>query len=216
MTTTPAIYALADEETFGAERLPEVVAALAEAGVGYIQLRMKRAPGALAYRLTEASFRRLEGSDSALWIDDRADLARLFPVFGVHVGQDDLPPSAVRRIVGSRRRIGRSTHDLEQLRVADADPDIDLVAFGPVFATSSKRGADPVVGLDGLSRARAATEKPLVAIGGINATNLRAVLDAGADSVAMIRAFGTSASSYGEIRTAARELLATAASGEVS
>jgi len=207
----PRIYAIADQDAFGGERLPEVVAALAEAGVGWIQVRAKRAAGADLYRWVEACVRRLEGAASELWIDDRADVAALFPVFGVHVGQDDLPPEAVRRAVGGGLAIGRSTHDEEQVRAAAADPDVDVVACGPVFATRSKERPDPVVGLELLRRARAATDKPLVAIGGIDAGNLAAALAAGADAVALIGALGGASASAAEIAGSARALLAAAA-----
>lgn len=206
----PRIYAIADQSTFGGERLAEVVATLAEAGVGWIQLRMKRASGAEAYRWTEASARRLEGSAAQLWVDDRADVASLLPVFGVHVGQEDLPPEAVRRAAGPDLRIGRSTHGEDQLRAADADRDVDVVALGPIFATRGKERPDPVVGLELLRRARAWTEKPLVAIGGIDAGNVARVLAAGADAAALIGALGGASSSLAEISANARRLLAAA------
>jgi thiamine-phosphate pyrophosphorylase len=88
--------------------------------------------------------------------------------------------------VGEKRLIGYSTHNLDQLRDADSSS-ADYVAFGPVFATASKQNPDPVVGLEGLRAARKLTRKPLVAIGGITLENARAVLEAGADSVAVIR-----------------------------
>jgi thiamine-phosphate pyrophosphorylase len=106
---------------------------------------------------------------------------------GVHVGQDDLPVESARALLGPGKLIGYSTHDLEQVREADSSS-ADYVAFGPIFATVSKENPDPVVGLGGLREARRATQKPLVAIGGITLENVRAVIEAGADSVAVIRA----------------------------
>jgi thiamine-phosphate pyrophosphorylase len=88
-------------------------------------------------------------------------------------------------VVGARRFVGTSTNNLEQLREADASA-ADYIAFGPVFATASKRNPDPVVGLDGIRAARAVTKKPLVAIGGITRANALSVMGAGADSVAVI------------------------------
>jgi thiamine-phosphate pyrophosphorylase len=90
-----------------------------------------------------------------------------------------------RRALGVERWVGVSTHDEEQVRIAN-ETSADYVAVGPVFATATKLNAEPVVGLEGVRRARALTKKPIVAIGGITRTNARSVIDAGADSVAVI------------------------------
>ncbi|MGC1370979.1 MAG: thiamine phosphate synthase [Candidatus Sulfotelmatobacter sp.] len=120
------------------------------------------------------------------WImNDRADLALIADFDGVHVGQDDLLPESVRKIIGSDRWLGVSTHNPEQVAEAEKTS-ADYVAIGPVFATMSKEGPDPVVGLEGLRRARQLTRKPLVAIGGITRANAASVIQAGADSVAVI------------------------------
>ena len=129
--------------------------------------------------------RRALGEEVTLIMNDRADLALAAGFDGVHVGQDDLPVDAVRRIVGPAMIIGTSTHNPEQLRVAD-QTDADYLAIGPVFATASKANPDPVVGLEGVRLARSLTTKPLVAIGGITRANCLSVLNAGADSVAVI------------------------------
>lgn len=120
-----------------------------------------------------------------LIMNDRADLCIAAEFDGVHVGQEDLSPEAVRRIIGPDRWLGVSTHSPEQLREADLTS-ADYVAIGPVFATLSKERPDPVVGLEGVRRARELTRKPLVAIGGITRTNATSVIEAGADSVAVI------------------------------
>jgi thiamine-phosphate pyrophosphorylase len=120
-----------------------------------------------------------------LIMNDRADLCLAADFDGVHVGQDDLSPESVRAIIGPDRWLGVSTHNPEQLREADLTS-ADYLAIGPVFATSSKESPDPVVGLEGVRRARALTRKPLVAIGGITRANAASVIDAGADSVAVI------------------------------
>jgi thiamine-phosphate pyrophosphorylase len=167
-------------------------------------------PGIAFHRTLEASCRALEGSGADLWVDDRADLAALFPVAGVHVGQTDLPPAAVRRALGAGAlRIGLSTHNEAQLAAADDDPDVDLIAVGPVFPTASKERPDPVVGLDFVRRARARTAKPLVAIGGIDAANAAAVLAAGADAVVVLGA--VCRGGIAEIAAACRRLLAAVA-----
>ena len=200
------VYAIADLGALGPTPLPEAVAAMAEAGVGWIQLRMKDGlPDGELYRLAEASSRRLEGSGVALWMDDRADLAALLPFAGLHLGQDDLPPGAARQVVGRELWIGRSTHDEAQVRAAEADGQVDVVAFGPVFPTAGKERPDPVVGLAGLKRARELTGKPLVAIGGISAGNLGQVLAAGADTAAVLGAV-----CRGDVGGNCRRLLAAA------
>ncbi len=106
---------------------------------------------------------------------------------GVHVGQGDMSPEQARALIGGGKMLGVSTHTPEQLTEAELSS-ADYVAIGPVFATSTKVNPDPVVGLEGVRRARDLTIKPLVAIGGITLENCRAVLDAGADSVAVISA----------------------------
>ncbi len=112
-------------------------------------------------------------------------MARLLDA-GLHLGQDDLPPALARRIVGDQAVIGFSTHNAEQLRAAAAEP-VDYLALGPIFPTASKERPDPVVGLVRLSQWRPLTDRPLVAIGGITRDNAVSVLQAGADSVAVIR-----------------------------
>jgi len=120
-----------------------------------------------------------------LIMNDRADLALLAEFDGVHVGQDDLSPESVRKIIGPNRWLGVSTHNPEQVAEAD-QTSADYLAIGPVFSTSSKEKPDPVVGLEGVRRARQLTRKPLVAIGGITRANAASVIEAGADSVAVI------------------------------
>jgi len=120
-----------------------------------------------------------------LIMNDRADLCLAAELDGLHVGQDDLSPEAARRIIGPDRWLGVSTHNPEQLAEADKTS-ADYLAIGPVFATTTKTNPDPVVGLEGVRRARELTRKPLVAIGGITRANARSVIEAGADAVAVI------------------------------
>jgi thiamine-phosphate pyrophosphorylase len=202
---TGRIYAIADAEALAPAAVPAAVAAMAEAGVRWIQVRAKRLSGSEQFRLLEGCCRALEGSGAELWVDDRADLAVLFPIDGVHVGQADLPPAAARRVVGRAVRIGLSTHDEAQVAAADEDPEVDVVAVGPVFPTASKERPDPVVGLSFVLWARSRTVKPLVAIGGIDAGNVAEVLAAGADAAAVIGAV-----CRGDIRENCRRLLAAA------
>ncbi len=205
----PRVYAIADVSALGAERLAEAVVEIARSGVRWIQIRAKALADRELYRRIEECLEATTGLDCELWLDDRADLAALFPFRGLQLGQADLPPVAARRVVGPKLWIGRSTHDSEQVLTADADPAVDVVAFGPVFATASKSDPDPVVGLRSLRRARALTRKPLVAIGGIDVGNIGSVLDTGADSAAMIGAI-----CHGDIGANCRRLL-RAVAGEL-
>jgi len=201
----PRLYAIADVEVLGEERTAAAIETMAASGVGWIQLRAKRLPGLSLDRLIRESLARLAGHEATLWIDDRADLAKIHGLAGVHVGQRDLPPAAARRVVGPGLGIGLSAHGAAQVEAADADPDIDVVAIGPVFPTSSKEQPDPVVGLAGVRDARRRTSKPLVAIGGLDAERAPAILDAGADAVAILGAI-----CRGDVRANCERLLRAA------
>ena len=204
------IYAIADVEALHPVPLPAAVRDMADAGIRWIQVRAKHLPGGELCRQVEACCRILEGSGVRLWVDDRADVAALFPpaeVAGLHVGQRDLPAGEARRVVGEEMWIGLSTHGEEQLRAADADPEVDVIAVGPVFPTTGKASPDPVVGLDFVRRARALTAKPLVAIGGIDAGSVAEVIAAGADAAALIGAV-----CRGDVRANALRLIAACGS----
>ena len=184
----PSIYAIADAQALGSVRLSDAVAEMSAAEITWVQLRAKF-HGDAALCAEVAAIIAAGHGHLTLWINDRPDIAALYGAPGVHLGQDDLPPSAARKVVGEHCWIGQSTHDLDQLREADRDSDVDLIALGPVFGTSSKENPDPVVGLATLREARSLTAKPLVAIGGLEETNLAEVWDAGADSAVLLSAF---------------------------
>lgn len=193
----PKLYAIADRSCFAdAKALYSFVQELLAAGVTLIQYRNKLGNG--RQMLQEArELRRIvsaqQGQNQAyvghpmLIMNDRADLALAAGFDGVHVGQDDLSPGAVRGITGPHLWLGVSTHSPEQIAVADQTY-ADYLAVGPVFATSSKERPDPVIGIEGVRRARELTRKPLVAIGGITCERAPEVIAAGADSVAVIAA----------------------------
>ncbi|HEY1744504.1 MAG TPA: thiamine phosphate synthase [Granulicella sp.] len=182
-----ALYPILDKDTLAARRvrLDDFARELRDAGVTLLQYRDKSGAPQEILRAAEEIATVFAGVEATLILNDRADLAALAGWSGVHVGHLDLPPAAVRRVLGVGRVIGVSTHNDEQMREADAS-EADYVAVGPVFATSTKLNAEPVVGLEGVRRARALTAKPIVAIGGITRANARAVIEAGADSVAVI------------------------------
>ena len=199
----PKLYAIVDVVCFASPHSVHEIATyareLAAGGAMLIQYRSKA--GDAREILSDArELRRALNIGITLIMNDRADLCLAAAYDGVHVGQDDLSPGAARAIVGPNRILGVSTHNLHQVREADLEP-ADYIAIGPVFATRSKERPDPVVGLEGVRAARAATAKPLVAIGGITRANARSVIEAGADSVAVIADLLTSP------RRAAEELI---------
>jgi thiamine-phosphate pyrophosphorylase len=187
--TLPKLYAIVDVSCFAAPlrttaAIVDYARDLAAGGATLIQYRNKL--GTTREMLSHArEIRRALPDAVTLIMNDRADLCLAAGFDGVHVGQDDLSPEAARKVIGPDRLLGASSHNLEQLQEANAGP-ANYLAYGPVFATSSKQNPDPVVGLDGIRAARAATKKPLVAIGGITRANARSVIEAGADSVAVI------------------------------
>jgi len=158
---------------------------LRAAGIRFLQYRDKEAADELLLERAAVLRHIFPSSDSCLILNDRVSLVRTAGYDGVHVGQEDLSPADARAMLGSGVVVGISTHGERQLRDA-ADSPVDYVAIGPVFATSSKQVPDPVVGLEGVRAARALTDKPLVAIGGISRVNCASVVEAGADSVAVI------------------------------
>ncbi len=121
-------------------------------------------------------------------INDRADIAKICGAHGVHLGQSDLPPAAARDLLGPQAIIGYSTHSVEQASSAAAMP-VNYIAAGPVFGTSTKNDAEPVIGLSGLALIKAAIgDIPLVAIGGIDSENAASAVGAGANMLAVISA----------------------------
>jgi len=183
----PRLYPIVDAGLLAARgvAIVEYARMLRAAGVRLLQYRDKDGADAAVLRHAEAIAQAFDGVERTLLMNDRMDLMLLAGWDGVHVGQTDMAPADVRIVVGDGRVIGVSTHTNEQVRIA-AETTADYVAIGPVFATGTKLDAAAVVGLEGVRRARALTSKPLVAIGGITRANARSVIDAGADSVAVI------------------------------
>jgi thiamine-phosphate pyrophosphorylase len=182
----PRVYPILDTGTLAARGFSQVRAAGAvlEGGAGILQLRHKQHWGRAVFDAARELARMCREAGVLFIVDDRADIAMLLDA-GVHVGQDDLPPRDARRLMGSEAVMGFSSHNVQQVCAAGGEP-VDYVAFGPVFATASKRNPDPVTGIEALKECRALVEKPLVAIGGITRETAAAVWAAGADSVAVI------------------------------
>src|SRR6185295_808452 len=140
------------------------------------------------YADAQAAIQIARAAGVKLIINDRVDIALALRADGVHLGQEDMPVEAARRILGDQAIIGFSTHNQEQVREALHLP-IDYLAFGPIFPTISKRNPDPVAGLTQLRQVcEMALPMPVVAIGGINRSNATEVLKAGASGVAVISA----------------------------
>src|ERR1700716_515283 len=164
-----------------------IVEAALKGGASVIQLRKKTMPKGDQYTIGLALRRLTRLHGALLIVNDHADIAIAVDADGVHLGQDDLPPSVVRELPGFRGRlIGRSTHSLEQARAA-MDEGADYIAVGPVFPTPTKAGR-PAVGTSLVSEVAAIADRPFVAVGGIDHDNAATVVGAGARALAVVRA----------------------------
>lgn len=168
--------------------LVDFARACLDGGATLLQIRAKAVSGSRFLDVAHAIVGLARASDALVIVNDRADVAVAAGAGGVHVGHDDLPPRAVRRVVGSASVVGRSTHSDDELRAALEEP-ITYAATGPVFGTPTKdTGYDPQ-GLAGVRSAAGRTRAagvPLVAIGGITLARAASVIEAGAQSVAVI------------------------------
>jgi thiamine-phosphate pyrophosphorylase len=180
----PRLYVILDAALLS---IPEKDCArnLVDAGVRLIQYRNKRASARQLFETSRELEEFLKPAGVQFIVNDRADVAALAGADGVHVGQDDLGVEQAREVMGPGKCVGVSTHSAEQFQEAAATS-ADYLAVGPVFATGSKENPDPVVGVDFVRRARAMTDKPIVAIGGITLDTAAEVLDGGADSIAVV------------------------------
>jgi thiamine-phosphate pyrophosphorylase len=202
----PKLYPLTDRRLSGLSHA-EQVARLCEGGARLVQLREKHLPAREFYAEASEALRVARSFGARLIINDRADVALAVGADGVHLGQDDMPPGAARALLGAGAVVGFSTHNVAQAVEAARLP-VSYIAVGPVFATSSKENPDPVVGLEGVRRVREAVGGvPVVAIGGVTAESAPSVLEAGADSVALISALLATADPA-EITRRTRDLLA--------
>src|SRR4051812_41357639 len=165
----------------------DVVPAALRGGVDVVELREKKADDDEIVAAGRTLRALCDEHGALLVINDRADLAVECGADGVHVGQDDEPVGAVRAVVGDGLFIGLSTHSPAQVDAAEQDPGVDYLGVGPVYATATKPGVEPV-GLVLVRYAAAHARKPWFAIGGIDAGRVRGVAEAGAERVAVVRA----------------------------
>jgi thiamine-phosphate pyrophosphorylase len=180
----PRLYVILDAALITSSEI-DCALSLTEAGVRLLQYRNKSAPARQYLESSRKLAEVLLPEGVSFFVNDRPDVAFLAGASGVHVGQDDLDVEQTRQVVGRDKLVGVSTHNLEQFeRAAVSSP--DYIALGPIFSTSSKANPDPVVGLELLRKVRRLTSKPIVAIGGISLELAASVIEAGADSVAVI------------------------------
>lgn len=188
--------------------LADFVAACLDGGATVLQLRAKHVPSGDFLDDATAIVRRAEAARAIVIVNDRADIARLSGAAGVHVGQDDLSPVQVRTLVGPDAIVGLSTHTADQLDAALREP-ASYVAVGPVFETATKETGYESMGLEAVraaARLAAARRMALVAVGGITIDRARAVIDAGAQSVAVISDLLATGDPAGRVRQFLREL----------
>jgi thiamine-phosphate pyrophosphorylase len=181
------LYVIADDDAARASgwTLRDLVHAFLAGGARVVQVRAKSIASGALLDICDAVVAEAKVGGATAIINDRADLARMCGAAGVHLGQSDLPPAAVRAAFGQRLAIGFSTHSRAQVDAAIGQP-IDYLAVGPVFGTTSKAGADPAVGLELVRYAASVACVPVVAIGGITLDRAAEVIEAGATSVALI------------------------------
>ena len=186
MLELPKIYPLTDRRLSGLSHA-EQVRRLIDGGAKLIQLREKHLSPKEFYREAVDAIEIAHSAGVKIIVNDRVDIALVTKADGVHLGQEDLPPEQARKVLGRKATIGFSTHNIEQAIQASRQP-VDYIAAGPVFATLTKDKPDPTIGLGELRAIRESIRDiPIVAIGGITTENAGPALDAGADSVAVIR-----------------------------
>lgn len=180
----PRLYVILDAALL---TVPETECAekLAAAGVRLLQYRNKRASARELFESSKRLSSLLIPRGVTFVVNDRADVACAAEASGVHVGQEDLGAETARAVIGTGKMLGVSTHNLDQFKKAAATS-ADYLAVGPVFSTSTKANPNPVVGIELIRRIRPLTDKPIVAIGGITLERAAEVMQAGADSVAVI------------------------------
>ena len=181
MTSLRRLYAISDA-SFGDP--VSLAQALFDGGARLVQVRNKKASARELFNQVESILKRAP-ADASVIVNDRVDVARITGAAGVHLGQSDIGVVEARRILGPDQIIGFSTHNLEQALAASKLP-ADYIAVGPIFPTSTKLDAEPVVGLEKLATICKAVQKPVVAIGGIRLENAAEVLAAGPHSIAVV------------------------------
>ena len=180
----PPLYAILDPEQTKNRAVDLVMEQLIEGGAQLLQLRVKSLPAGDFMQLASNVRQRTRAAGCKLIVNDRIDIALAGDADGVHLGQDDLPLIAGKKLMGNKI-VGISTHDVAQAKEAERNS-ADYIGFGPMFGTTTKNTGLSARGIDMLKQIRAAVRIPIVAIGGINENNVQQVWQAGADSAAII------------------------------
>ena len=194
-----SVYLVADRSCCGGRDLLDVVEGAVRGGAGIVQLREKEAGAKEFVQLARGMKRLLRSLEVPLIINDRVDVALACGADGVHVGQEDMDPKDVRLLTGPDLLVGLTVHTPDLAREAEDLP-VDYLGAGPVFGTASKSDPKPRLGLEGLSRIREATSRPLVGIGSVSSDTAAEVIRTGADGVAVISAICSAESPYGAAR----------------
>lgn len=181
------LYLVTDQPSLRGRTLTDVVQAAVQGGVTCVQLREKDASSRDFHALAMALMQLLEPLNVPLVINDRIDIALACKAHGVHLGQSDVPVATARALLPPEVWIGWSVETMDQVAQSATLP-VDYLGVSPVFSTPTKTDTAPPWGLDGLRQVRAATPLPLVAIGGMQLANAAAVLQAGADGLAVVSA----------------------------
>ena len=180
----PAIYAILDPDQLKGRPAELVLQQLLDGGATILQLRVKSLPPRDFLALARSARAQTRAASCRLIVNDRIDVALACDADGVHLGQEDLPLAAGKKLMGARL-VGISTHDVNQAKEAEQNG-ADYIGFGPMFGTQTKDTGFTARGVEMLKQVRAAVKIPIVAIGGINEQNVEQVWRAGADSAALI------------------------------
>jgi thiamine-phosphate diphosphorylase len=204
-----SLYAIVDTTYVDFSEIEETTRLILEGGCKLIQLRAKGVGGAETLKAARIMEQLAVKHDAHFIVNDRVDIAILSNASGIHLGQDDLPPREARELLGYGKIIGLSTHTAEELDEASVLADekiINYISLGPIFSTSTKKDAHPVLGLDTLRQLRAKTTLPITAIGGITEESLESVINAGANAVALISELLTAKDITAKVRSIIKTL----------
>jgi thiamine-phosphate pyrophosphorylase len=180
-----SLYLVTDDKLCEERSLKDIILSAAKGGVSVVQLRAKHITSRKYVELGKNILKILKPFEVPLIINDRLDIALAIEADGIHLGQSDIHFTDARRTMGPKALIGISVETIEQVFEAESW-DVDYLAVSPVFSTQTKKDTSSPWGLDGLKKARSVSKHPIVAIGGIHLNNIKDVLNAGADGIAVV------------------------------